>query len=260
MNSVKSSLNKSMASAKNLGETFSKKTSGLASTAKSFTDSTKESLKHLTDTPITSFVKNDTSTSSPFSFKSFFFWGLIILILAFLGFNIFSYLSKGTDLLTGILSPITSVLGMLTGETTKTTISTASTGSKKIVDTTSNLSQDLIGAVGKGTSKGIDFLSNTSTSGITALEKNLQKNKTNVIDTENNNKLIDEEKKQNNSRKPQESDEPEPVRSSSQQHGYCYIGKINDVRSCAKVSSKNQCMSGDIYPNMELCVNPNLRA
>tara|TARA_B110001450_G_scaffold256350_1_gene286435 strand:- start:9091 stop:9867 length:777 start_codon:yes stop_codon:yes gene_type:complete len=258
MDTVKSSLNKSMASAKNLGETFSEKTSGLASRAKSFTDSTKESLKHLTDTPISSFIKNEGSTSSPFSFKSFLFWGLIILILAFLGFNIFSYLSKGTDLLTGILSPITSALGMLTGETTKTTISNASTGSKKIVDTTSNLSQDIIGTVGKGTSKGIDFLSNASTSGITALEKKLQKNKTNVIDAENNNKLIDGEKKQKY--KDLDDSEPEPVRTSSQQHGYCYIGKINDVRTCAKVSSKNKCMSGDIYPNMDLCVNPNLRA
>jgi hypothetical protein len=44
-----------------------------------------------------------------------------------------------------------------------------------------------------------------------------------------------------------------------QQNGYCYIGKINNARYCAKVSSKNNCLSGDIFPTMAVCVNPNLR-
>jgi hypothetical protein len=56
-----------------------------------------------------------------------------------------------------------------------------------------------------------------------------------------------------------ESREPEPVQSDSQQHGYCYIGKINNSRYCAKVLSKDNCMSGDIFPTMAVCINPNLR-
>jgi hypothetical protein len=56
-----------------------------------------------------------------------------------------------------------------------------------------------------------------------------------------------------------EETEPEPVQSDMQQNGYCYIGKINDARYCAKVTSKNNCLSGDIFPTMAVCVNPNLR-
>jgi len=56
-----------------------------------------------------------------------------------------------------------------------------------------------------------------------------------------------------------EKNEPQPVHSDSQQQGYCYIGKINNSRYCAKVSSRNSCMSGDIFPTMAVCVNPNLR-
>lgn len=56
-----------------------------------------------------------------------------------------------------------------------------------------------------------------------------------------------------------EQTEPEPLHSDTQQNGYCYIGKINNSRYCAKVSSKNSCMSGDIFPTMAVCINPNLK-
>ena len=56
-----------------------------------------------------------------------------------------------------------------------------------------------------------------------------------------------------------EKTEPEPVQSDTQQNGYCYIGKINNSRYCAKVSSKNSCISGDIFPTMAVCINPNLK-
>ena len=58
----------------------------------------------------------------------------------------------------------------------------------------------------------------------------------------------------------QDQPEPEPVRTSSLQQGYCFIGKINDTRHCAKVNERTQCMSGDIYPTKDICINPNLRA
>ena len=56
-----------------------------------------------------------------------------------------------------------------------------------------------------------------------------------------------------------ERTEPQPIQSDSQQNGYCYIGKINNSRYCAKVSSRNSCMSGDIFPTMAVCINPNLK-
>ena len=58
----------------------------------------------------------------------------------------------------------------------------------------------------------------------------------------------------------EENDEPEPIRTDSLSSGYCYIGKVNDTRYCTKVDARSKCMSGDIYPTMEVCVNPNLRA
>jgi hypothetical protein len=41
--------------------------------------------------------------------------------------------------------------------------------------------------------------------------------------------------------------------------GYCYIGEDRGFRSCIKVSQDMKCMSGDIFPTMDVCVNPRLR-
>jgi hypothetical protein len=41
--------------------------------------------------------------------------------------------------------------------------------------------------------------------------------------------------------------------------GYCYIGEDRGFRSCVEVSKDMECMSGDIFPRMDVCVNPRLR-
>jgi len=41
--------------------------------------------------------------------------------------------------------------------------------------------------------------------------------------------------------------------------GYCYIGEDRGFRSCINVSQDMKCMSGDIFPTMDVCVNPRLR-
>ena len=41
--------------------------------------------------------------------------------------------------------------------------------------------------------------------------------------------------------------------------GYCYIGEDRGHRSCMAVGQRDVCMSGDIFPSMEICINPNLR-
>ncbi len=41
--------------------------------------------------------------------------------------------------------------------------------------------------------------------------------------------------------------------------GYCFIGEDRGFRSCIQVSESTKCMSGDIFPSMDVCVNPSLR-
>jgi len=41
--------------------------------------------------------------------------------------------------------------------------------------------------------------------------------------------------------------------------GWCFIGQDNGVRTCMEVSQDDTCMSGNIFPNKDICINPNLR-
>jgi hypothetical protein len=41
--------------------------------------------------------------------------------------------------------------------------------------------------------------------------------------------------------------------------GYCYIGEERGHRSCMRVNENDTCMSGEIFPTSEICINPSLR-
>jgi hypothetical protein len=40
---------------------------------------------------------------------------------------------------------------------------------------------------------------------------------------------------------------------------YCYVGNLGGKRSCAEIHESDKCISGDIFPTEEICINPNLR-
>lgn len=188
-------------------------------------------------------------TSGFINFKFIIFVILFILFLAFIGINIFNYLGKGTDIITTIMSPFVYLISLITGDTSKTAIKHTSDGSKGLLDAASSTSKTILDNIEKGT-----------TSGISTVQDNIKKTSANnkpVVLTENEDSIADPINQDNNNT---QASEPEPTRTNALNQGYCYIGKINDTRYCAKVSSREQCMSGDIYPSMDICVNPSLRA
>ena len=255
------------------------------------TNSFKEAFNTFSNTPLGAMTNSESSNNQPSNnyssnnepktniVKSIFFWIFIILLLAFLGFNIFKYLAQGTDIVTALLSPIAYVIAMVSGDTAKTTLQHTSQGAQTIATESSNFLQILLKLITDLFNNSINFIATTSTSGINYLQSTIKQDKiTSTKENENQNPdegenegeegdLKNERKIENrlqdvsNSIKnliiKKEDKVPEP--SSSEQHGYCYVGKENNIRHCAKVSSKSKCMSGDIFPTMDLCVNPKLR-
>ena len=41
--------------------------------------------------------------------------------------------------------------------------------------------------------------------------------------------------------------------------GWCYIGEERGFRSCIDVGDNDLCLSGNIFPTKEICINPSLR-
>lgn len=254
------------------------------------------SLQNLSQTPLKNMMSDnslytqDVSTGSRMKYiKSFVFWFVIIIVLALYGFNIFKYLAQGTDIITALISPFTYVIALLTGTTLKTIIQNISQGGQTLIAELSNFFGALINFFSQFFSGSLKVAEKTSVSAIDELQSNIVKDKINSAESKKSKQVVKEAEAVavedadaeettllKNERKlaernrevssevkdtinKKEKTDPVPLQTSTQDHGYCYIGKNNNIRNCAKVSSKNKCMSGDIFPTMDLCINPNLR-
>ena len=210
-------------------------------TTKSFSSS--RSVESINTTP--------SKSSNSFSSKSKYFRiGLIIIILLFLGINIFSYLGNFLQNLkqtsAPLLKKILESLGYVVTETTK----------------------DVTNVAAKGAKLGVDVAAGTITSGVDVIQGQLDGKESSSSPPSNSNT-------NNNSLEPSLSSaladaedkfdpQPDDSFSSTQRlgpgkSGFCYIGEDRGFRSCIKVNSGDTCMSGNIFPSNDICVNPNLR-
>ena len=193
------------------------------------------------------------SVSSPgFLGISYVMWLFIILFLAFIGFNIFSYLSTGTEQVTSIFAPLFEKLFGMTVSTATETVDVAAEGGKAVVSGTATTVNSGLTAVQEVTP--MPKKSYSSVSSTPVEDGDHDTTYTNSV-----NQTLNE------SSKPQNTDMGDyvPHEASSSVHakesGWCFIGRDKGVRTCSKVSTNDICMSGDIFPSHEICVNPTLR-
>ena len=206
------------------------------------------------DSPIQSSVSSGNDTGFFESLKNINLttWLLIILILAFLGFNIFVYLAKGTQSITNIFGPLFQKIFGTAVAITGQTVDVAAEGGKTVVSGTAN-------ALNAGLSAVQDITPNTANSSIQSqpVQGTTTKSTQNVASDNTLNKALNSSKPVEQS---QDQDYTAQEASSSLKAGWCFIGEDRGHRTCGEVGVNDQCMSGDIFPSQELCINPNLRA
>ena len=217
-------------------------------------------------------------TSSSPSKISWFMWIVIILVLAFFGFNVFSYLAKGTQGLSGFLGQfiemvgtsiakllecisdftkkIARILGFEIGAVIKTTTEVTATEAKAGIDEVSNT---IVGAISLGQRQSTNVSSSLHQENPTQEQSSLQQTL---------NQSLNQQKQNQNQNQPQSDqdnyyadDSNSSIQSSkpSSKSGWCFIGEDRGFRSCIQVNQNDKCMSGDIFPSQEICINPNLR-
>jgi len=111
--------------------------------------------------------------------------------------------------------------------------------------------------------EGTTFISNHLSDNINLVIKTIQqiihtsavgaKASIDVIDTSDDKKIY---KSLSFPKQQMETSIPKPVQGKA---GWCFVGKDRNVRSCSQIGVNDQCMSGDIFPTQQICVNPNLR-
>ena len=227
------------------------------STSKSWFGFSNSSPSTETNVDSSSYSSSDSSSDSLMSKgnSSYIRIGLIIVILLFLGVNIFSYLGDFfqniKDTSAPIIGSILQNLGLVVTETTKDITQISAEGAKLGVDVAAGTVEsgiDVIqGQLDMGQS-GSQNKTSTPTTNSNAKQGSLSASLTSALsDAEYNSEPL-----------------PDDATSSTQRagptkSGYCYIGEDRGFRSCVSVKDSDVCMSGQIFPSNEICVNPSLR-
>ena len=176
--------------------------------------------------------------------KGWLKWIILIVILALLGFNIFTYFGEILNwfkrMLAPIFGPVVGTTAAIVGETAKQTIDVSAKGAK--------------GA--------ISGVQEVTTSGITALQDVLEgKRIRNGIDGGSPDYELSQAEARFVLGGAGEADETDNMRPKSKKGkvGYCYVGDDRGYRTCISVDKAHECMSGEIFPTLDVCVNPSLR-
>lgn len=199
----------------------------------------------ISSTPINNGLYSKDSSSAPM-------WIIGGLVVIFLAFNIYIYLAKGTI---GV-SDFYLYLGEFSTVNPLSEVKYTHNETAADKNTTDETTTD------KNTISGAQSSGSTSNAGEVSPNKNLehpviQQNKLN--DTLNK---PDKEQHAGGSKNEYEADDSYSsiqASKSSNKSGWCYIGEDRGFRSCIQVGQDDTCMSGNIFPSQEICVNPNLR-
>jgi len=184
---------------------------------------------------------------------SFMTWVIIFFILAFLGFNIFVYLAKGTQDITTFFGPLVQKIFGTAVSTTGEIIDVSAEGAKAVVGETANI-------INSGLTEVQNVTPNTASSSVKSQPVQNTIQQPDALANDKLNQALNASKPQQ--MKQNQEYEADYAASSIQgggKAGWCYIGEDRGFRSCSKVNENDTCMSGEIFPSQEICVNPNLR-
>ena len=222
-------------------------TNSLNSTKTSFSTSP-NSLNNLSESTI------DVTPSSIFS--SIWFWLILIIVLAFVGFNIFNYLAKGTDLLVEITLFFTYIFATIS----KFIVNIGATG----IQSASDIGASAIDTSSEVVKENTDGKSNEPTENNEEPEQQDQQQQQGQQQ-----QLYMQQQQPYPTSYPQSNEFPpsqtemEPMPASAMdadnKSGWCLVGQEQGFRSCIEVNEFDKCISGNIFPSKDICTNPNLR-
>lgn len=157
---------------------------------------------------------------------------LIILVLSLLGVNVFTIVGNWVQSFIDIFNPVVakglSNLGYASGN---------------IIDKSSDIAAD-------ASKTGIDILNGTFQSIADLLIKSSGKSD-----------VVSNQPSTIPPAPPSPTESTNPVVSSSSatnKSKWCLVGEYNGTRGCISVSDQDKCLSGQVFPSHQMCLNPNL--
>jgi hypothetical protein len=162
----------------------------------------------------------------------------VVLILSLLGINIFIIFGNGLQKLIDIFNPVVSKglsdLGYASGtvidKSSDVLADTAKVGIDIAHDTLDSVGELLVKASGQspGSGKNIDIAINQPPTVAP------------------------------NQPSPDASTSPIQTSPSSSKSQWCLVGEYNGARGCINITDQDKCMSGQVFPSQQMCLNPTM--
>ncbi len=144
---------------------------------------------------------------------------IILLILSFLGVSVYVYLAKGTLTIMEFAGALVMKLLGLVSQL----IGTTAEGAKDVVQATAEIADV----------------------GLSNVQKSVD-----IKESFPQSEEVDEGGEEQHDYKANET---------QSKVGWCYVGEEKGVRGSAEVGAADKCMSGEVFPSKDLCINPKLR-
>ena len=222
---------------------------------------------NLNSSPTVGSTNNSNSLLDGLKSISWTTWLIIILIFSFLGFNIFVYLAEGTEDITNILKSLFGKILLILGLATKEVVDITAEGTRSIAGGAKNIIDQTTTTIQNAVDKPFEEAkankqaASTSPSTATSSVKGNQIEQPAVDIMQNNtlNKALNTSAAVSVSQEYEADDSSSSIQNGGSKSGWCFIGEDRGFRTCAEVGVNDSCMSGNIFPSQEICINPNLR-
>lgn len=213
------------------------------------------------------------ASSSPSSGTGWYFrMFFAFVILSLIGINIFGYASLISDTINevfgGPFKQLAALLGFYTGETIKQTAEMSAEGTKFGADVAKDVVVNTVDAVGEQAKTASNAIDEIDVETVPKKTDDDELDEVPYVDRdelmasfEDAKKFRDEKEEQETNKAFIEDDAGSTIQNgrNSNGKGWCYIGEDRGFRSCVEVGNNQECMSGDIFPTKDVCINPSLR-
>jgi hypothetical protein len=174
----------------------------------------------------------------------------VIFILAYFNINLFTIIGNIIQRISNIITPIflniLHYFGVATGTTIAATTSVVSSGISDVTTSIDTTNKAVSGTI----ISGIQGNGVNESAYPTKTIQNTNEQSFNIVNTAP--QIAAQQQKDDDKQYVNSVQYNTPV-------GYCFIGQQRDTRYCSDISEAHQCASGDVFPTMDMCINPNLR-
>jgi hypothetical protein len=164
---------------------------------------------------------------------------VVLLILSFLGINVLVIFGNLIQTVINIFGPLFSQILAVFGYTTGSII---------------NKTADVVGDTAK---TGIDIAEGTIHS-VGHLLKSAGRGEMNENARVNLDRALDGQGYRYNNPSEDTSENPIQKPISANKAGWCLVGEYKGKRGCIEIGEHDKCMSGQVFPSQQVCLNPNM--